>query len=110
MVTIYNKSNRPIGIAGQSVLPTKEIRVKDRDVYCAVYDENGVDTGKKEILPGLTAMEIAGFITIKPDEEAKPVAKVEAAVEKPAEVEKAVEVEAAEDKPKRKYGKKKTEE
>lgn len=107
MVTIYNKSNRPIGIAGQSVLPTKEIKVKDRDVYCAVFDENGVDTGKKEILPGLTAMEIAGFITIKPDVEAKPVVTETVKVEEKVEV---VEAETAEEKPKRKYGKRKTEE
>lgn len=102
MVTIYNKSNRPIGIAGQSVLPTQEIKVKDKDVYCAVFDENGVDTGKKGFLPGLTAMQLAGFITIKVEEEAKP---VETVVEAPVEA----TTEVAEEKPKRKYTKRSTE-
>lgn len=106
MVTIYNKSNRPIGIAGQSVLPTQEIKVKDKDVYCAVFDENGVDTGKKGFLPGLTAMQLAGFITIKVEEEAKPVETVvETVVEAPVEA----TTEVAEEKPKRKYTKRSTE-
>ena len=83
MVIVFNKSNRPIGIAGQSVLPDKEINVKDKDAYCAVFDENGKDTGKKMIIPGLKALEIRGFITIREIEE-KP-------VEKPVEEEKVEE-------------------
>lgn len=71
MVIIFNKSNRPIGIAGQSVLPDKEIRVKDKDVYCEVVDEEGNATGEKKLIPGLKALEIRGFVTIREVEEAK---------------------------------------
>lgn len=71
MVIIFNKSNRPIGIAGQSVLPDKEIRVKDKDAYCEVVDEEGNATGEKKLIPGLKALEIRGFVTIREVEEAK---------------------------------------
>jgi len=81
MVIIFNKANRPIGVAGQSVLPNREIRVKDRDAYCAVYDEHGNDTGKKKLLPGLKALETIGFVTIRVEEEAKPAQKEKPTVE-----------------------------
>ena len=65
MVVVINKSNRPIGIAGQSVLPDKEITIKDKDAYCAVFDEDGKDTGKKQIIPGLKALERRGHVVIR---------------------------------------------
>lgn len=90
MVTIYNKSNKPIGVGKQFCLPLQEMQVQDRDAYCEVFDERGKPTGKKVILPGLRAIEMQGFITIKEEKEAKkapvkaePVA--EAAVEETAE-------------------------
>lgn len=95
MVTVYNKSNRPIGIAGQSVLPDKEIKVKDKDVYCDVFDEYGNSTGKRALLPGLKALEGMGLIKIREEE---PEAPKVAEVEKPVEAEKAPE-EAAPEKP-----------
>lgn len=105
MVTIFNKSNRPIGVAGQSVLPSKEIKIKDKDAYCSVFDENGKNTGNRELLPGLVALEQVGFITIKIEEEVKPTHVVETVAEESV-------VEEAAEKPKRKYTKKteKTEE
>lgn len=81
MVIIFNKSNRPIGIAGQSVLPDKEIRVKDKDAYCDVYDEEGNKTSGKKLLPGLKILETKGFITIRVEEEKKVEPKVEEKVE-----------------------------
>jgi len=71
MVIIFNKSNRPIGIAGQSVLPDREIRVKDKDAYCDMYDEEGKKVLGKKILPGLKILEMKGFITIRVEEEKK---------------------------------------
>ena len=91
MVIIFNKSNRPIGVAGQSVLPDKEIRVKDKDVFCEVFDEHGNPTGEKKLLPGLKAIEQIGFVTIRVEEEAKP--------KKPAKVEKVEEAVGEEKKP-----------
>lgn len=70
MISVFNKSNRPIGIAGQSVLPDKEITVKDKDAYCAVFDEYGNDTGKKAIVPGLIALQTKGYVTIRVIDEA----------------------------------------
>lgn len=101
MVTIFNKSNRPIGIGKQSILPDKEITVKDKEVFCEVFDENGNPTGKKQILPGLKALEIIGFVTIKINEEPKDEPKAE---------KKADEAPAAEEKPKAKRGRKAKEE
>lgn len=72
MVTIYNKSNRPIGVANQSVLPDKEIVVKDKFVYYDVCDENGVATGEKRLIPGLIALKNNGFVTIKEEPDEKP--------------------------------------
>lgn len=84
MVTILNKSNRPIGVAGQSVLPDKEIKVQDKLVYCAVFDEDGNNTGKKQLLPGLIALKEGGFINILEEkEEPKVQVKEEVAEEKP---------------------------
>lgn len=97
MVTIINKSNRPIGVAGQSVLPDKEIQVKDKLVYCDVYDENGLATGDKQILPGLLALKIAGHIDIREE-----LPKVETKVEPKDE--------ETEEKPKAKKGRKSKEE
>ena len=74
MVVVFNKSNRPIGIAGQSVLPDKEIKVKDKDAYCLVYDEDGNATGERKIIPGLAILEQKGMVTLRFEEE-KPVAK-----------------------------------
>lgn len=84
MVTIFNKSNRPIGVANQSVLPDKEIKVKDKFVYCEVFDENGAPTGEKMLLPGLVVLVNMGFVTVKEEKEevAKPVEK-EPVEEKP---------------------------
>ena len=88
MVIIFNKSNRPIGIAGQSVLPDQEIRVKDKDAYCAVFDEHGEDTGEKQLLPGLKALEGMKFVTIRVEEEAKPKKEVKVVEEPTGEVKK----------------------
>jgi len=84
MIVVFNKSNRPIGIAGKSVLPDREINVQDKDAYCAVFDENGRDTGKKALLPGLKALENRGFVSIRVLEE-KPAEEPVAAVEEPVE-------------------------
>ena len=94
MVTIFNKSNRPIGIEKMSVLPDKELKIKDKLAYCEVFDENGNPTGKKQLLPGLVALKNIGFIDIKeePDEQPK------------------VEEDKAEEKPKAKRGRKPKEE
>ena len=101
MVTIFNKSNRPIGIGKQSVLPDKEIKVKDKEAFCEVFDENGAPTGKKQILPGLKALEMIGFVTIKVEEEPSP---------EPKKAEKNVEEPSVEEKPKAKRGRKPKEE
>ena len=85
MIIVFNKANRPIGIAGQSVLPDKEIQVKDKDAYCAVFDENGEDTGEKVIIPGLKALEMRGFISIREVEEPKPAKPVGKKAEDKAE-------------------------
>lgn len=69
MVTIYNKSNRPVGVANQSVLPDGELKIQDKHAYCAVFDENGLDTGKKQLLPGLVALANFGIITITEEKE-----------------------------------------
>lgn len=97
MVTIINKSNRPIGVAGQSVLPDKEIQVKDKFVYCDIFDENGLATGEKQLLPGLVALKIAGHVEIREE-----LPKVETKVEPKAE--------EVEEKPKAKKGRKPKEE
>ena len=86
MVTIFNKSNRPIGIEKMSVLPDKELKIKDKIAYCEVFDENGNPTGKKQLLPGLVALQNIGFITIKEEPDDKP--KEEKKVEENAETEK----------------------
>lgn len=87
MVTIYNKSKKPVGIGKQFCLPGDEMQVQDKDAYCAVFDEYGKDTGKKQFLPGLQAMERMGLITIKAEEAAK-VEKVSESVAETAEEEK----------------------
>ena len=71
MVKVYNKSNRPLGIAGKPVLPDKELVLKDKEVFCAVYDEDGNPTGERQIIPGLKALEVAGLCTITVEEEQK---------------------------------------
>lgn len=88
MITIYNKSNKPIGIGKQFCLPGDEMQVQDRDAYCEIFDEYGKPTGKKQILPGLRAIEMQGFITIK---EAKAEEVVKAPAENAAEVVEAPE-------------------
>lgn len=94
MVTIYNKSNRPVGVGKQFALPDKEIQVQDKDAYCAVFDEYGNNIGKKEILPGLKAMERMGLITIRVEAPQKPVEeKVEVKEEPKAEEEPKVAAE-----------------
>ena len=110
MVTVFNKSNRPIGIGGKSVLPDKEMIVQDKDAYCDVFDEHGNDTGKKMILPGLKALEIRGYITIREEkkEEPKVEPKEEPAEEPVVESEKEP-VEGAPQKKTRKSRAKKTE-
>lgn len=70
MVTIYNKSKKPIGVGKQFCLPGDEMQVQDRDAYCEVFDEYGKPTGKKQLLPGLKAIERQGFITIKEEKAA----------------------------------------
>ena len=89
MVTIYNKSNKPIGVGKQFCLPLQEMQIQDRDAYCEVFDERGKPTGKKVILPGLRAIEMQGFITIKEQKEAK--------VEKAPAVEEVAETPAVEE-------------
>lgn len=85
MVTIINKSNKPVGvIGGLFCLPDQKLVLKDKDAYCAVFDEDGNDTGKKMILPGLKALEGRGYISIEAQEE-KP--KEEPKVEVPTEEE-----------------------
>jgi len=82
MVTIINKSNKPVGvIGGLFCLPDQRLVLKDKDAYCAVFDEDGNDTGKKMLLPGLKAMEGRGYIEIQVEED-KPKKVVE---EAPAE-------------------------
>ena len=90
MVTVFNKSNRPLGIAGVSILPDKEVKIKDKDAYCDVYDENGAPTGKRVLLPGLVALKNMNFVTIKEESE-EPVQKQEEAPVEEAPVEAAVE-------------------
>ena len=87
MVTITNKSNKPVGvIGGQFCLPDQKIVLKDKEALCDVYDEEGVATGEKQVLPGLKAMECRGYITIEvKEDEPKKAAKVEKA-EEPVEV------------------------
>lgn len=69
MVTIYNKSNRPIGVAGQSVLPDREIKIQDKFAYCDAYDEDGVATGERVLLPGLVALKNMKFVDIHEEKE-----------------------------------------
>ena len=71
MVTILNISNRPIGVAGVSILPDQEVKIKDKDAYCDAYDENGNATGKKVLLPGLVALKGMRFVTITEEKEEK---------------------------------------
>lgn len=80
MVTIINKTNKPVGIiGGQYCLPDQKIVLKDKEVFCDVYDEDGNLTGEKMILPGLRAMELRNYIEIKIEEdEPKKVEKKEA--------------------------------
>jgi len=71
MVTITNKTNKPVGIiGGQYCLPDQKIVLKDKEVFCDVYDEDGNLTGEKMILPGLKAMEIRKYIEIEIKEDA----------------------------------------
>lgn len=66
MVIITNISNKPVGlIGGQVCLPGDFIEIKDKDAYCDVFDEDGKNTGEKQILPGLKVMERRKFITIR---------------------------------------------
>ena len=69
MVTIYNKSNRPIGVAGQSVLPDREIKIQDKFAYCDTYDEDGFATGERALLPGLVALKNMKFVDIREEKE-----------------------------------------
>ena len=86
MVTIINKSNRPIGvIGGQFCLPDQKIVLKDKDAYCDVFDENDVRTGEKKLLPGLKALKNRGFIEIIEEPAEKPAPVVEEKVEEPVE-------------------------
>jgi len=86
MVTIINKSNRPIGvIGGQFCLPDQKITIKDKDAYCDVFDENDVRTGEKTLLPGLKALKGRGFIEIIEGSAEKPAPVVEEKVEEPVE-------------------------
>lgn len=105
MVTILNKSNRPIGIAGQSVLPDKEIVVKDKLAYCDVCDENGAPTGEKQLLPGLRALIGMKFVEVReePEQVKKPVAPVAPAADD-ADEGGEEDAPAAEDKPEKKRG------
>ena len=76
MVTIINKTNKPVGIiGGQYCLPDQKIVLKDKDVFCDVYDEDGVNTGEKMLLPGLKAMELRGYISIDVQEDKPKVSK-----------------------------------
>ena len=106
MVTVFNKSNRPIGIGGKSVLPDKEMIVQDKDAYCSVFDEHGNDTGKKMILPGLKALEMRGYITIREEKKEEP---KEEPVEEAVEESEEEPVEEAPQKKTRKSRAKKTE-
>ena len=106
MVIIYNKANRPIGIANQSVLPLKEIKLQDKHAYCDVYDEDGNPTGERQLLPGLVALETMGFVTIK--EEKQAAKKAEPTAEDKSAEDKAEE--KVEEKPKKGRKSKKTEE
>lgn len=105
MVTIYNKSNRPLGIAGKAVLPDKEIKLKDKEVFCDIYDEDGFATGERQLIPGLKALEGLGLCTVRIEESEKPKKEPEAEVP----VEAAVE-EVPVEKKKTTRGKKKPEE
>lgn len=71
MVYVYNKSNRPIGVAGKAILPDKELALKDKEVYCDIYDEEGNPTGERQIIPGLKALEMNGVCNVKIEEEKK---------------------------------------
>lgn len=86
MITIINKSNRPIGvIGGQFCLPDQKITLKDKDAYCDVFDENDVRTGEKKLLPGLSALKNRGFIEIIEEPAKKAVEKPEPVVEEKVE-------------------------
>lgn len=87
MVTIYNKSKKPIGVGKQFCLPGDEMQVQDKDAYCEIFDEYGKPTGKKQILPGLQAIERQGFITITEQKAAKVEPVAEKAAETPAAAE-----------------------
>ena len=90
MVTIFNKSNKPVGvIGGQFCLPDKKLVLKDKDVFVDVFDEDGEPTGEKKILPGLRAMEIRGYITIEHEEDKPKTAPKKKAVVEPVEEVKA---------------------
>ncbi len=66
MVIINNISSKPVGlIGGQVCLPGDFIEIKDKEAYCDVFDEDGKNTGEKQILPGLKVMERRKFITIR---------------------------------------------
>ena len=94
---ITNKTNKPVGIiGGQYCLPDQKIVLKDKEVFCDVYDEDGNLTGEKMILPGLRAMEIRKYIEIEIKEDA------------PKKVEKAEEPVVEEEKPKKTTKKKST--
>ena len=58
-----------------------------------MFDENGVDTGKKQIIPGLAILEMKGMVTLRVEEE-KP-----AKVEEPKKVEEPVEEEPVQEEP-----------
>ena len=85
MVTIYNKSNRPVGVGKQFILPDQKMKIQDKDAYCSVFDEDGNDTGKKMILPGLKAMEGFGLINIEEEKAVEPVVESVKEAAEPAE-------------------------
>ena len=77
MVKVFNKSNRPLGVAGKAILPDQEVAFKDKEVFCEVYDEDGFSTGERQIIPGLRILEIRGLCNIKIEEEKKVEKKTE---------------------------------
>lgn len=97
MVKIYNKSNRPLGIAGKAVLPDQELVLKDKDVFCEAYDEDGFSTGEKVLIPGLRALEDHGLCTVKIEADKAAPAKKKA----PVIVKEEAEEEAVEEEPKK---------
>lgn len=104
MVIIRNISNKPVGVIGGNVcLPNEKFELKDKDAFCDVFDEDGIRTGEKMILPGLKAMEKIGYISIE---------VVKEKVEKPKKVVEEAEEGAVEEVPvkKTRTKKKKTEE